>query len=365
MTRVMQRVIYGVLGIVIFGIPAVTAHAQIDFINSDLIKDQGLRNLENAVVLRANPANPNPGDIVHFTVESPLYDLSQDVISWNVNGRAVAESVGKTSIDEVVSARGDTLDVTVTITDPVWGIASDEIFVVPLQLDILYDAPTYTQPFYRGRTLPSAGGSVRLQAVAHFTQGGSRIGDQSITYTWSRNGSALGNLSGLGRSSINVSAPALFGSDTIAVRATAKDGTISATASVRLSSAEPVIQLYEDHPLFGIMFHQALPNQVNHPGDVSLAAVPYFAPVTYLYDKNLQFIWTLNDTPLQASSTKRNEINLGGGQTNATLRLTITHAINFFLDTTANWRFIFTGSGGGGSTNNDRESDIFHNSSDI
>jgi hypothetical protein len=361
MTRVMQRVIYAILGICFFAATAPYAHAQTDFINSDLIKEHGLRNLENAVVLQASPANPNPGDIVRFTVESPLYDLTRGTIRWNINGKIVAEGVGVATVNATVSAKGDPINAIVTVTDSVWGIASDEILVVPLQLDILYDAPTYVPPFYRGRALPSAGGTMRLQAVAHFTQNGSRISDKAIVYTWSRNGTVLGSISGLGRSSITIGAPALFGTDTISVRATARDETISAVASVRLASTEPVLTLYEDHPLFGIMFHQALPSQLNQPGDVSLAAMPYFAPITSLRDANLQYRWTLDDVALVASSTKRNQISLGGEQNNATLRLNLTHAVNFFMQAAGSWKFIFTGSGGTTNTGNGTP-DAFHNS---
>jgi hypothetical protein len=354
------RVLWYVLGISAL-ISCAPVYAQSDPINSDAISGYGLRNLQNAVIIRASPGTPSAGDTVHFTVEGPIYDLPKDSITWNVNGKQLASGIGATSVDTSVDAKSDPLDVSVTVTDPVWGIASNELTLVPLQLDILYDAPTYVPPFYRGRTLPSAGGTLRLQAIARFMQNGTLIPNSSITYTWSRNGEVMGNLSGIGQSQISIDSPPLYGTDTISVRATAKNETLSASASVVIPNTSPVLALYEDHPLFGVTYFSALSGQIAASGEMTVAAIPYFAPTVSLNDPTLEFNWLLNDAELSASSTKRNEITLTADQNSAKVHLDVTSTNNFFLNAASDWTFDF-GNSGGSSITKPGSTDAFHNS---
>lgn len=337
------------------------AYAQTTPINADFISGYGLRNLETAIIIRADPPSPGPGEAVHLTVESPVYDLLHDNVSWTINGRAAAEGIGVTATDYVMNAKGDSLHVSVNVSDPVWGAAAQEVEIVPLQLDLLFDAPSYVPPFYRGRAMPSSGGTVRLQAVAHFKKDGAFVADKDITYIWKRNGQALGTISGLGRSSAVIDAPLPGDTDTITVRADAANGTLSATASVAIPSGEVALALYEDHPLFGVMFHQMLPERINLPSGTVVSAIPYFATITSLLDPTLRFNWTLNQSSVQASSTRRNEITLISNTDNANLHLDLTHAVNFFLRAEGDWLFNLSGSRTGPGAAGVQNNDAFHN----
>jgi len=357
MARNILRVVCFVLGVSVFF--GSIAYAQSDPINSDAISGYGLRNLQNAVVIQATPAIPSAGDSVHFSVEGSVYDFSKDTITWTLNGKTIASGVGVSSADATVDSKGDTLDVIVDVSDPTWGDASNEITIVPAQMDILYDAPSYVPPFYRGRALPSAGGTLNLQAVARIVQGGTTLPNSSITYTWSRNGTVLGNLSGRGKSQISIDSPALYGADTISVRASANDDTLSANASIVIPSASLTLKLYEDHPLFGVTYFNALPATIPAQSEMTVAAVPYFATVTNLYDQSLQYAWLLNDSPLLASSTKRNEVTPASNQNTAKLHLDVTSSDNFFLSASGDWLFQF-GNSGGSTIKNPGASDVFH-----
>jgi hypothetical protein len=360
MARKSSRVLCFVLGLcgIFAGAPL---YAQSDPVNADIISGYGLRNLQNAIIIKAIPSTPSAGDSVHFTVEGSVFDLPKDTITWSVNGKTLASGVGATSADATVDSKGDSLDVIVSVTDPVWGAAGNELVIVPLQVDILYDAPTYVPPFYRGRALPSAGGSMHLEALARLSAGGAMIPNSSITYTWSRNGTVLGSFSGLGKSKISIDSPAMYGTDTISVRASANDDTLSASASIVIPNTPLTLELYEDHPLFGITYFNALPDAIPAPSEMTVAAIPYFATITGLYDATLQYSWLLNDSPLAASSSKQNEVTLDSTQGSAKLHLDITSLNNFFLGASGDWKFQF-GNSGGATPVKSGASDAFHNS---
>lgn len=359
MARIMLRVLCFVVATCVYSVGEF-AIAQTEPINNENIKEYGLRNLENAVIIKAIPENPSTGETVHLTVEATVFDLSKDTITWIINGKTVSSGQGKSQIDAAINAKGDALDVVVSVFDPVWGLATNAIVLKPLQLDLLYDAPTYVPPFYRGRSLPTAGGTVRLHALARFERGGKIVPTSLITYTWSKNGTVLGKISGLGKSSMVLESPSLYSSDTISVRATANDEALSASASIIIPNTPTTLQLYEDHPLFGVTYFNALPRQVRAQGEISAAVIPYFAPVNTIKDPSLEFSWLWGNKMLTASSTKPNEVTLDADADSVSLRVGVTSLVNFYLDAKSDWTFMY-GNSGGQTTTKQGATDAFHN----
>jgi hypothetical protein len=358
MTRIMLRVLCFVVATCVYGVGEF-AIAQTEPINNENIKEYGLRNLENAVIIKATPANPSAAETVRLTAEGTVFDLSKDTVTWIINGKTVSSGIGKSEIDATINSKGDALDVVVTVFDPVWGSATNSIVLRPLQLDLLYDAPTYVPPFYRGRSLPTAGGTMRLHAIARFEQGGKIVPNSLITYTWSKNGTVLGKISGPGKSSVVLESPSLYSSDTISVRATAYDEALSASASLVIPNTPTRLQLYEDHPLFGVTYFNALPRQTRAQGEVSAAVIPYFAPVSSIRDSSLEFSWLWGSKTLTASTSKPNEVTLDADSESVNLQVEITSLINFFVDAKSTWTFLYGNSGG--QTTKQGATDAFHN----
>ncbi len=321
----------------------------------------GLRNTENAVRILVTPDTPKTGDTMHLEAESALFDLTKSVLTWRIDGQVVAQGTGATKAEYAVGASATSIDVSLSVEDPLWGSASSDLTITPLELDIVFDAPTYVPPFYRGRALPSGGGSMRLQAIARFPGTRGTLADSSITYTWRRNNRILTSLSGLGKSNIVIDAPTPGDTDTISVRASANDDTLSATASVAIPSSEPAVMLYEDHPLFGVLFHSALPQEIPSRGDITVAAVPYFVTAQRLNDPVLKYSWRINEQPATASSTQKNEITLRSDSGTQSLELELLHASNFFLDVLRTWKFLFGAPQSGNGSARSSPQDIFHN----
>lgn len=320
----------------------------------------GLRNTENAVRILATPETPKAGDTIHLKAESPLFDLAKSSLTWRIDGQVVAQGTGISETDYTVSSSATSIEVSLSVDDPAWGSASSVLTITPLELDIIFDAPTYVPPFYRGRALPSGGGNIRLQAIARFPGSRGPLSENTITYTWRRNNRILTSASGLGKSSITVEAPTPGDTDTFSVRASANDDTLSATASVTIPSSEPVLMLYEDQPLFGILFHSAIPKEIPARGDITVAAIPYFATSQRLDDPSLKYAWRINEQNATASSTKKNEITLRSDSGPVKLELELLHATNFFLDALRNWKFLFGSAQNGAAGTQSSPQDVFH-----
>lgn len=217
-------------------------------------------------------------------------------------------------------------------------------------IDLLWEADSYVPPFFRGRALPSAGTNLRLQAIAHFRDAsGAPIPSQNLQYTWRRNGYVIAGVSGEGKSKVIIPAPPLFGSDTISVE-TKKDGITLGSASERISSIEPSLDLYENHPLFGILYHQAFPAQNFIPEEeASFIVIPYFAQARNENDPNLIYEWKVNGHAVQNGS-RPSEITINASNSSGTafIELALSHLTNIYLNVAHSWAVIFEGSGSSG-----------------
>lgn len=210
-------------------------------------------------------------------------------------------------------------------------------------VDLLYDATTYVPPFYKGRPLPSPGSTMRFQAIPHFGS----VSDQSITYTWKVDGEVEGTLSGLGRSSVSLPSPGLFGSETVEVDAASQDGSAYGSASLSISSLDPGLTLYQDHPVFGVEYYNALGAQNSiADSEMTFDAVPYFVATTAANDPRLTYAWSVNGSTLQATSTNNNEltINAGNGGGFAAITVSLSSRANVLLDAQGAWNVTFSGS---------------------
>jgi hypothetical protein len=166
----------------------------------------------------------------------------------------------------------------------------------------------------------------------------------------------LGSISGRGKSSVSIDAPTLFGTDTISVEAVSADAFVSGEASVAISDKAPDLVLYEDHPLFGIMFHTAIgPNAFIPESEMSFTAIPYFAPAHSAADPSLDYAWRVNGSPLSGAAGTPNEItiNAAGSGGPARIQLSLSHATNYFFGADGAWGVTFTRGASGGSGAND------------
>ncbi|MCR4325714.1 MAG: hypothetical protein NUV59_02810 [Patescibacteria group bacterium] len=293
------------------------------------------------LVISMTPVHPEPNDLVRLTVHSPLLDISNNNIVWNAGGKVIAQGIGTDSADITAGALGSRTDVTVQATALDGSALSATVQVVPTKIDLLFDSDSYVPPFYRGRALPSTGTSIFLEARPHFLRpDGSSLTDADIAYTWRRNGQVLASVSGRGKSRVAIPSPVLYSTDEISVEAISDDESFSGKASETIAAADPFVYLYEDSPLYGVLYNNALgaSAQINE-SETTLSAIPYFASVRSPADPLFRYAWRVNGTPVNADSTAPNELTLSGDPQNyeARIELALTHARNLFLDAHGEW----------------------------
>lgn len=306
----------------------------------------------SALTISVNPAYPGPNSMVTLTAESPLLDLAGSDIEWSVNG---ASSGSGQSIQVPLGALGQETDVSVSVTGES-GSDSATATLVPTSIDLLSEANSYVPPFYLGRAVPGSGSSIRVMAMPHFANtDGSLVPSSDISFTWKLNGAVQAAQSGLGASSAVFPAATLYDSDDIDVTAVASGSSLSGETSITIRTLPPQLVLYEDNPLFGVMYQSAIPqSSVADESEDSFAAVPYFANVSSANDPLLSYQWTVNSSAVAASPQDPSEItiNAKSGGT-AAVGLSISNNSDPFFGASGSWQINFT-------SPSQASSDLFH-----
>jgi hypothetical protein len=166
------------------------------------------------------------------------------------------------------------------------------LFLLPLPLfaqsvDLLYAGNTYTPPFYPGGALWSGESTVTFFAVP---QG---LGDPAtLNYKWRQGTTVLGDLSGVGRSTLTLADTIFSKPVTISVEIVDASGAGLASTFARIAPSAPGLLVYEDNPLYGFLFNHEVSGAYTLPdAETTFGAFPLFFSVSSRLDPNLTYSW--------------------------------------------------------------------------
>lgn len=186
------------------------------------------------------------------------------------------------------------------------------IHVHAQEVQILWQAHSYTPPFYKGKALSSSEGLLVLTAISEADDSDQIIiNPNNLTYTWSQDGFTLGHLSGFGKKRIILSNRVIAGDKTrISVVASFPNKDYEIKKTIEISVYEPKILFFEKHPLNGILFNKALIDSIPFLSDeITIKTEPFFFSINDLQEGKLDFRWSLNDRTIEAGQ-KEGEITL-------------------------------------------------------
>ncbi|MCF7865583.1 MAG: hypothetical protein K9M11_03705 [Candidatus Pacebacteria bacterium] len=256
--------------------------------------------IKEQVVSDVSPEIPKPGEEV--TISTELYgdiDLNTTLITWKVNGEVKLKGVGKKVFTFTMGATGKLMTVDFEASPKNAPLITKTFSFAPIDVDILWQANTYTPPFYKGKALFTPESNVTFIALPNIIIGGERVDPSDMVYNWKVDRTVDGENSGFGRSSYDYTGaiilkPVLIQAEVYAAANSAFKG----LNGFQLTHVFPQALAYEDNPIYGILFNKALRNQFTiKDNEVQLSFVPYFFS-TEGKNESVTYKWNLNNNPL-------------------------------------------------------------------
>lgn len=289
------------------------------------------------------PEHPKPGQTVTIEIESYSINLNSSAISWLVDGAVAKQGVGQKTFDVIAGKAGRSTNVRIVVNGNTGAYGEKTVVIRPADVDIVWEAASYTPPFYKGKAMHSFQSDVTFIAMPNLISGdGVRLSAKNVVYTWKRDGQVLGDSSGFGKQTLTLVANAIIKPMNVEVEVASQDGTVRAKNGVQVFPRSPELLLYEDQPLLGIRFERALEGTYALSGDeVKVAAFPFFTSSDERNSSSLNFRWSMNNRELTSSDsfiTLRSE----RGQTGtAAITLTASHFKKFLQSATKSFTVQF------------------------
>jgi len=164
------------------------------------------------------------------------------------------------------------------------------------EVDLLWEADVYTPPFYLGHSRASPQSTVRVVALPNFVSaGGKKFKTEELNFAWVKDLKNIGSHSGPGQNILAYIAEA-SGSNRISVTVSTRDGSLTDERNLTINVSPPKLVLYEDDPLTGVAYHQALGQELNlDQPEISIVAEPFFFDWAAVLEKKIDYDWRLND----------------------------------------------------------------------
>lgn len=314
---------------------ASSAHSEADkllqtFLNEKMksipkITDIRTKAMSDNLNIKTIPTNPGPSEMVHITVESYLTDLNKAIITWSINGKVIKKGIGERTFSFQNGPSGKNTRLTITITTNTGQNFTKELSWNPFGLTILWEADTYTPPFYKGKALLSSQSNVRAVALPDDTSGTKNaLNAGNLVYVWEKDGTVVSDASGYGKNSFSFRAPKPYEDANVKVRASSINDAIKSETLVNISLSKPFILFYEKHPLLGVWYNRPFDADVTLTRkELSVSAEPYFFSNETSEIPLLKYDWSVNGNTVQSYGhiiTLRNDT---GGKGNSAISLSI------------------------------------------
>lgn len=316
--------------------------------NAQFLPGMGTAGVEK-MLLRIEPSSPAPGQTVTAELTSTVIDLDRSTITWILNG--IKLSIPNNS--KAISFKaGNTLDsqtsviVVVRTNDGQSLTRQQEIRAGAL--DLLWEADSYTPPFYRGKGLPAAGSTITVTAIPNIRgASGKRLTSNDLIFTWTQNGLVVPASSGRGKNTATFAGPEFYKEFDVIVEAVSFDQSVRMLNRLTLEPVAPQILVYENHPTLGIRFENTLFDSTELAGgEITVTAQPFFFASKTAGDNQLRYRWNINGSDIENPSNDQSSIVLraegAGGM--ALVSLGVEHLSKIFQQAQQAFTVSFTGS---------------------
>ncbi len=284
---------------------------KIDYSNPDSLSlPAKLPQIQEQVTTTVYPEIPRPNQDVRITAEAYGTDLNTHLIVWKVNGKEALKGIGEKVFRFTMGDSGVVTNVEMTISPKNAPDIVRNFSFTPIDVDILWEADTYTPPFYKGKALFSMESTVNFVALPNIIVNGSKLNNQDVVYKWKIDRKIQNGISGYGKNSMSYTGPIIYKNPLIQAEIySANDPTIKGLNGTTINYINTKALVYEDNPRYGILFNKAIVgNYSMQSNEVKFSAFPYFFSTKNKNSSSAQYTWNLNSYRLNIPQDQNSAI---------------------------------------------------------
>jgi hypothetical protein len=285
-----------------------------DPIETLINKNSGLPlGINEQVSIEVIPEVPTPGQTVNISIKSYSSEFDKANITWRVNNQIVSQGTGFRNFSFTAPESGKTSTVRVTVQKQEGGVLERTFTFAPSDVDLIYEAQTYTHPYYKGKALFTSESEVRFIAMPYFMENGVTLNPNNLVYKWSINGSVVESASGYGKRVFEGKSNLVSRPYNVEVEVSARNSNLKAKKIMFVQNNQPELVIYENNPVLGVIFEKAISGNFNlDRPELSLQAIPYYYSTKQKDNENIDYVWKINGERMLSSSrqsyiTFRNE----------------------------------------------------------
>jgi hypothetical protein len=277
------------------------------FVILPLFSGAQVDNENTSLSILISPANPRPQENVNLKLQSFSFDLNRSTITWVIDGIERQTGPGLKEFNFQAGRAGQPVSVGVIVETQTGQIFSRQTNFTPAGVDLIFEAVSYTPPFYKGRAMNINQGLIVVAAFPEiFDEMGRKFNTNELIFTWKKDGVVMGSDSGVAKNYFTYNGSVPVRDVEIEVLVSARNQNISAGRSVLIERGSPKIVFYENSPIYGLMTNRAIKGAVQMLSDeFTFVAVPYFYSVGYAGSPDLEYSWSLD----RRSVVSQNPIN--------------------------------------------------------
>ena len=278
------------------------------FIDTEKIRTKAITDYLD---IKTSPQNPGPNETIHVSIESYLSDMNKATIRWSVNGKVVDSGIGKTTFSFKNGVPNTTTRLVISVTTNTGENITKELTFRPVDIMVLWEADTYTPPFYKGKPLMTTQSTVRIIAVPNTTTSKNTLDGGGLVFEWEKDGITTKSSSGYNKNSFLFEGPKPYGEANVRVKVSSLNDATKSDFAINVPLSQPIILFYESQPLLGVLYNRPVDaTSAFSAKEVSIKAEPYFFSNETLGQQINSYQWFLNGKSVNNPSrtiTFRNE----------------------------------------------------------
>ncbi len=245
--------------------------------------------------LVTDPVFPEPDKEVTVTAEGSAF-LNSSKIEWYQNGVLISSGFGQTKFSFTNSSRATETRIKAVIhTSDEPQPIHQEVVISSGEVDLIWEAQTYTPAFYQGKSLNTRRSDLTVSAIPYMSRLNQVTDPSSLIYTWRVNGNIV-ERERRGKSSITLNGSSQIRPPEVMVEVFDPRTGVSARSTRTVELFVPSMLIYQHDDLKGIDYNQTLRSSYSIVGEpsISFSVVPYFFSVESKKDPNLHITWRVN-----------------------------------------------------------------------